>query len=102
MTGNQNTSTLVFFEPIDTIRQILAKTLIELLDNYALKRKIIAYIKDEGSNLNIMIINQNSIINCGMLCWRKVFKALVLGMHFPKFTNMLQKKENFAKIYNVC
>jgi len=39
-------------EAIKTIGQKLAKYFIELLDAYGLKNKIIAYVKDEGSNLN--------------------------------------------------
>jgi hypothetical protein len=45
----------------------LAKKLIELLDNYALKRKNIAYVKDEGFNLKIMTIALKSIVSCDML-----------------------------------
>jgi hypothetical protein len=37
---------LGLFEPRNTSEKTLAKNLIELLDNYALKRKIIAYVKD--------------------------------------------------------
>jgi len=37
---------------MDTSGQALAKDLIELLGKYNLKKKIIAYVKDEGSNLN--------------------------------------------------
>jgi hypothetical protein len=41
--------------------------LIELLDQYGLRNKIIAYVKDEGSNFNTMIIALNSIIECEIL-----------------------------------
>jgi hypothetical protein len=44
--------TLGLFEPTNTTRQTLAKKLTKLLDSYTLRRKIIAYVKDEGSNLN--------------------------------------------------
>jgi hypothetical protein len=44
------------FEPIDISGQTLTKNLTKLLDNYALKRKIIAYVNNEGSNLNTMTI----------------------------------------------
>ncbi len=62
----------------------------KLLDSYALKRKIIVYVKDEGSNLNTMTTNLNSIVSCDMLGLEEVFKAFVLGMHFPRLANMLQ------------
>jgi hypothetical protein len=42
-----NHFTIGLFEPINTTRQTLAKRLTKLLDNYTLKRKIIAYVKDE-------------------------------------------------------
>jgi hypothetical protein len=77
------------FEPIDNSGQTLAKNLIELLDNCALRRKIIGYVKDEGSNLNTMTTTLKSIIICDILFWRKAFKAFVLVMHFLKLANML-------------
>jgi len=46
--------TIRFFEAINTIAQSLTKTQIELLEKYDLKEKLIAYVNDEGFNLNIM------------------------------------------------
>jgi hypothetical protein len=40
------------FEATKTIGQTLADNLIKLFDQYGLRRKIIAYVKDEVSNLN--------------------------------------------------
>ncbi len=54
-----------FFEAIKTIGQTLV--LIKLFNQYGLKNKIIAYVKDEGSNLNTMIITLKSIVNCEVL-----------------------------------
>jgi hypothetical protein len=34
--------------------------------------------------------------------WRKVSRALVLGMHFPRLVNMLQQRKKFAKTYDMC
>jgi hypothetical protein len=45
----------------------LAKNLIELLDTYELKRKIVTSIKDEGFNVNTMITSLKSIISCDVL-----------------------------------
>jgi len=42
------------FKVIETIAQTLIGNLIELLDAYGLRNKIIAYVKDEGSNLNTL------------------------------------------------
>ncbi len=47
--------------------QTLAKNLIELLDTYELKRKIVTSIKDEGFNVNTMITSLKSIISCDVL-----------------------------------
>jgi hypothetical protein len=49
--------TFGLFEPTNTNGQTLANFLTKLLDNYALRRKIIAYVKDEGSTLNIFIVH---------------------------------------------
>jgi len=46
--------TLCLFGPINIIRQTLAKNLTKLLASYALEKKIIIYVKDEGSNLYTM------------------------------------------------
>jgi hypothetical protein len=41
------------------------------------KKKIIIYVKSEGSNFNIMIIAFKSIVNCNTLSvWRKFFKGM--------------------------
>jgi hypothetical protein len=44
--------TLGLFKFVETTRQALARNLIELLDAYNLRNKIMAYVKDESSNLN--------------------------------------------------
>jgi hypothetical protein len=51
------------FEAIETIGQALVRSLIELLDKYGLRNKIIAYVKDEGSNLNAMTIALKAVVN---------------------------------------
>jgi hypothetical protein len=63
-----------------------------------LKEKIIAYVKDEGSNLNALITTLKSIAYyeaTGME--EKKFKALVLGMHFSKVDHMLQWMKKLCK-----
>ncbi len=47
--------TIGLFETTKTTRQALAKSLIKLLDKYGLRKKLITYVKDEGSNFNTMI-----------------------------------------------
>jgi hypothetical protein len=39
--------TIDLFETIEIITQALKKNLVELLDQYKLRKKIIAYVKDE-------------------------------------------------------
>jgi hypothetical protein len=56
--------TFGLFEAAKTIGQALAKNLIELLDAYGLRNKIIAYVKDEGSNLNTLTNALKSIVKC--------------------------------------
>jgi hypothetical protein len=43
------------FEATKTTRQALVKSLTQLLDKYGLRKKIIVYAKNEGSNINVMI-----------------------------------------------
>jgi hypothetical protein len=45
-------------------------------------------VKDEGSNLNIMIIALNSIVGCEILGSKEAFKELVLNMFFLRHVNM--------------
>jgi hypothetical protein len=55
--------TFGLFEAKDTSGQTLAKNLTKLLDNYALKKKCITYIKDERFYLNTMTTTLKSIVN---------------------------------------
>ncbi len=50
--------------PQKTIRQTLAKNLTNLFDKYDVRKKIIAYVDNEGFNLNTMIITLKSTISC--------------------------------------
>ncbi len=44
------------FEASETSRQTLVKNLQDLLKHYGLTKKILAYVKDEGFNLNTMMV----------------------------------------------
>ncbi len=59
--------TLGLFEVIDITKQALARNLIDLLDIYGLKNKIITYVKDEGSTLNTLTITLKFIVKCEAL-----------------------------------
>ncbi len=55
--------TLGLFEVANISWKTLAKYLIELLEKHN-EKKIIAYMKDEGFNVNTMIIVSKAIVNC--------------------------------------
>lgn len=84
------------------IGQALAKKLIVLFDQYNLRNKIIANVKDERSNLNVMIITFKSIMSCEVVVVKEISKGLVLVMHFWKLVNMLQVIKKCAKESNMC
>jgi hypothetical protein len=44
-----------------------------VLDQYGLRNKIIAYVKDEGSNLSIMIIALKYVVKCEILSLDEIF-----------------------------
>jgi hypothetical protein len=52
------------FEATKIVGQTLLNNLTKLFGQFGLRNKIIAYVKDEGSNLNIMIIVLKSIVKC--------------------------------------
>jgi len=51
------------FETTKTIGQTLVNNLTKLLDQYGLRNKSIAYVNDEGSNLNTMTIALKFVTN---------------------------------------
>jgi len=56
--------TIGLFEAIEITRQTLANNLTKLFDQYGLRNKIIAYVKDEDSNLNTMTIDLKFVAKC--------------------------------------
>jgi hypothetical protein len=62
----------------------LAKKLIESLKKYDLKKKMIAYVKDEGSKLNTMIIVFKSIISCDIFGLKESFHGTCFGHALSK------------------
>ncbi len=55
------------FEVIKIIGQVLVRNLIDLLDAYGLRNKLIAYVKDEGSNLNTLTNALKFVVKCETL-----------------------------------
>jgi hypothetical protein len=69
----------------------------KLLDSYALKKKIIAYVKDEGSNLNTMTIALKSIVSCDMLGLEENFQGCCFGHAFFKVCHYGTIEEKVCK-----
>ncbi len=90
--------TLGLFEAAETIRQMLARNLIELLDAYGLRNKIITYVKDEGSNLNTLTNALKFVVKCETLGLEESFYGTCFGHFFPKHANMPQLMTKFVKI----
>jgi hypothetical protein len=76
--------TIGLFETIETISQALAKNLKELLDSYGLSKKIIPYIKDEGTNLNSMTTDLKFVVNCEVFGLEESFNGTCFGHPFFK------------------
>jgi hypothetical protein len=57
----------------------LANNLTNLFDQYGLGKKI-AYVKDEGSNLNARTTTLKSIMKCEVIGLNENFKAFILAM----------------------
>jgi len=56
----------------------------ELLDSYGLSKKLIAYVKEEGTNLNSMNTNFKFVVNCEVLGLEESFKGTSFGHAFSK------------------
>jgi hypothetical protein len=60
----------------------LARKLIELSNTYELRKKIVAYVKDEGFNLNIMTVTIKLIVICDVLGLKKINEGICFGCAF--------------------
>ncbi len=72
------------FETTETIGQTLAKSLTKLLDKYGLRKKIIVYVKNEGTNLNVVTIALKAIVNYKSFGLEKSFHGTLLWACFFK------------------
>jgi hypothetical protein len=62
---------------------MLTRNFIELLDAYGLRNKImIAYVKDEGSNVNTLINALKSVVKCETLGLENNFQKTCFGHVF--------------------
>jgi len=75
--------------------------LIELLNKYDLRKKIIVYVKDERFNLNIMIVTLKSIITCDILSLTKKFQGNCFGYAFSKACQYVSLDEKVCNALNM-
>jgi hypothetical protein len=68
-----------FFEAIELTSQALVINLKELLDSYRFSKKIIVYVKNEGSNLNSMTRVFKFVINSEVLGLEESFDGICFG-----------------------
>jgi 5'-3' exonuclease len=87
----------LLFEGIEIIGQTLARSLIELLNKYGLKKKIIVYVKDEGSNLSAMTITLKAIVNYESFDLEESFQGTCFGHDFSMACQYGTTKEKVCK-----
>jgi len=66
------------------IGQTLVRNLTKLLNKYALRKKIIAYVKDERSNLNAMTIALKVVVKYEPFSLKESFQGACFGHAFSK------------------
>ncbi len=69
-------------EATKKIDQTLVNKLIELLDQYGLRRKTIAYVKNKWSNLNTMTPTLKFIMKCEVLSLEESFQGTCFDHFF--------------------
>jgi hypothetical protein len=72
------------FEASKTLRQTLARNVQNFFEQYGLTKTILAYVKDEGVNLNTMITTLKSIVSCEIFGVMESFKGTCFGHAFFK------------------
>jgi hypothetical protein len=77
-----------------------------LLDSFGLRKKIIAFVKDEGVNLNAMTFIARSIVNCDILRLKESFNGncfghvLSMGCQYGIIEEKVCKNMKFVLIKN--
>jgi hypothetical protein len=66
--------TIGLFDGVQTLGQNLTRNLQDLLEKYGLRKKIVAYVKDEGS-----IIVFKLVVNCEILSLEESFQRTCFG-----------------------
>ncbi len=62
----------------------MARNLTKLLDQYDLRKKIVAYVKDGGANLNSIKIVLKYVVNCEVFGMEENFQGTCFGHAFSK------------------
>jgi hypothetical protein len=68
-----------------------------LLDEYDFKNKIIAYVKNEGSNLNTMVSVFKVVVKCEVLGLKENFQGTCLEHVFSKACQYATNNEKVCK-----
>jgi hypothetical protein len=87
------------FETFETLDQALATNLQDLLNQYGFTKKI-AYVKDEGSNLNTMMTFK-FIISCNNLDVKVSFQRTCFGHSFFNPSICTNKRESMQR-FKIC
>jgi hypothetical protein len=66
---------LSLFEFVEITRKALIKNLIDLLDAYSLRNKILTYVEDECSNLNTLTNVLKYVVKCEASCLEENFQG---------------------------
>jgi len=72
------------FEVGETTSQALARNLIQLLDQYGLKKNVITCVKDEGANLNVITLTLKCVVNCKLFGLEESFQGTCFDHVFSK------------------
>jgi hypothetical protein len=88
-------ATIGLFEVNETTGSCMAQQLQSLLEKFGLIHQVLAFVKNEGSNLASMATTLCSIVDCELLYLPRFMKALLLVMCCPKHVNILQMMTKF-------
>jgi len=76
--------TIGLFEATKITRQTMAMNLSNLLYYFGLKKKIIAFVKNEGTNLNAMILTLMYVVSYDIMVLEESFNGSCFGHVFSK------------------
>ncbi len=80
--------TIGFFEAIATSGVTMAPKLWKLLGMFSFTDKFLAYVKDEGANLQSCATTLTFVVSCKTLGMLEPFHGSCFDMFYPRSTNM--------------